>query len=279
MRVRIMEKNLTNWVKYIGNRTIPVFNSTIKTVMKLTSDEKSTCKELAEVILQDATLTSRVIRVANSPYYNRCNKELTDIRRVVLLIGFKRISEICLTISILDSLTDKRTREVIYKVISKSFHAAIQARSIAEMYKIKNPDNIYLATLLINIGEISFWSLSGKAGRLISDLLENEYISAEQAQENILGTTFRKLSIGLADEWHFSDLLKFSLSNPSSEKPEVKCIRYAYEIAESIITNTDFNLISEKISQETKIDIAEVKKDIYSNVLRADETYHYYRTH
>lgn len=274
----IMDKNLNNWVKYIGNQSVPVFNSTIQSVIRLTMDDKSSCKQLAEIILQDASLTSRVIRVANSPYYNRCNAESDDIRRIILLIGFNRISEICLTLSILDSLTDIRTREVIYKVISKSFHAAIQARSIAEIYNIKKPDKIYLAALLSNIGEISFWSLSGKAGRLISDLLNNGYISAEKAQEKILGTTFRELSLGLASEWHFSELLKRSLSNPNSCDIEVKAIQYGYEIAESIVNkNADFDSVSEKIAMETKKSINDIREIINNNILLADDTYSYYR--
>ena len=273
-----MEKNLNNWVKYIGNQSVPVFNSTIQSVISLTMDDRSSCKQLAETILQDASLTARVIRVANSPYYNRCNTESDDIRRVILLIGFKRISEICLTLSILDSLTDKRTRKVIYKVISKSFHAAIQARSIAEIYNIKKPDNIYLAALLSNIGEISFWSLSGKAGLLISELLNNGYLSAEKAQEKILGTTFRELSLGLASEWHFSELLKRSLSNPNSCDIEVKAIQYGYEIAESIVNkNADFDTVSEKIAAETKKSINDIREIINNNILLADDTYSYYR--
>lgn len=275
---QIMEKNLNNWVKYIGNQSVPVFNSTIQSVISLTMDDRSSCKQLAETILQDASLTARVIRVANSPYYNRCNTESDDIRRVILLIGFKRISEICLTLSILDSLTDKRTRKVIYKVISKSFHAAIQARSIAEIYNIKKPDNIYLAALLSNIGEISFWSLSGKAGLLISELLNNGYLSAEKAQEKILGTTFRELSLGLASEWHFSELLKRSLSNPNSCDIEVKAIQYGYEIAESIVNkNADFDTVSEKIAAETKKSINDIREIINNNILLADDTYSYYR--
>ncbi len=272
-----MKKNLSNWVKYIGSQTVPVFNNTIQSVIKLTSDEKSTCKQLAEVILQDASLTSRVIRVANSPYYNRHNNISNDIRRVVLLIGFKKITEICFTLSILDSLTDKRTQEVVYKAISKSFHAAIQARSIAETYKISNPDKIYLATLLNNIGEISFWSLSGKAGRLISDLLHNGYINAERAQEKILGTTFRKLSLGLATEWHFSELLKRSLTHPTSNDCEIKCIQYGYEIADSIVNkNSCFNSTVEKIAAETNSSIDKIRATIYDNILLAHDTYDYY---
>lgn len=272
-----MENNLQNWVTYIGNQSIPVFNDTIQSVMKLTTDEKSSCKQLAEIILQDASLTSRVIRVANSPFYNRWNTETSDLRRVILLLGYKRISEICLTLSILDTLTDKRACKIVYKVISKSFHAAVQARSIAEIYGLKNPDKIYLATLLNNIGEISFWSLTGKAGRLISDLLKDHYISSEQAQINILGTTFRKLSIGLATEWQFSDLLKRSLNTPESDDIEIKCINYGYKIAESIINkNADFDLTSEKIAKEARRSIYDVRDIINDNILLAHDTYNFY---
>jgi len=74
-----MAINLTNWVKYIGTQTIPVFNDTVQSVLNLTLDEKSTCKQLANTILKNAALTTRVLRVANSPYYNRCNTHITDI--------------------------------------------------------------------------------------------------------------------------------------------------------------------------------------------------------
>ena len=144
--------NLTNWVKYIGTQTIPVFNDTIQSVLSLTMDEKSSCKQLAETILENPALTSRVLRVANSPYYNRCNRQFTDIRRIVLLIGFKKISEICLTLSILDSIVDNKTRKHVYTVSTKSFHAAIQARSIAESYKLKDPEMVYMSALLYTIG-------------------------------------------------------------------------------------------------------------------------------
>lgn len=272
-----MEKNLDKWVKYIGSQSIPVFNSTIQSVMKLAMDDKSSCKQLADIILQDASLTSRVIRVANSPFYNRCNSQANNIRRVILLIGFKKITEICLTLSILDSLTDARTRKIIYRVISKSFHAAIQARSIAEIYNLKYPDNVYLAALLNNIGEISFWSLTGKSGRLISDLLNQGYMKTEQAQENILGTTFRKLSLGLATQWDFSDLLKRSLNNPASSDLEIKCIQYGYKIAESIVNkNSDFDLISAKIAKDTGASVSDVRTTINDNILHAHDAYKYY---
>ena len=126
-----MASDLKSWVKYIGTQSIPVFNETILSVLNLSMDEKSSCKQLADTILQDAALTSRVVRVANSPYYSRRHSELTNLRRIVLLIGFKKITEICLTLSILDSIVDNKTRRHVYEISTKSYHAAIQARALA----------------------------------------------------------------------------------------------------------------------------------------------------
>ena len=272
-----MENNLNNWVKYIGTQTIPVFNSTVQAVLNLTMDEKSSCKQLADTILQDAALTTRVLRVANSPYYNRNNTRFTNIRRIVLLIGFKKISEICLTLAILDSLVDKNTRNHVHTVTSKSFHAAIQARSIAEIYNLADPDMVYMAALLYNIGEIAFWSLTGKSGKLISDLLNRDNVNNEEAQENILGTTFRKLSLGLASEWQLSDLLKKALTEPTSKDPKVKSILYGHMIAESIIEKkSNYKLISEKIAKESHNSYEDINKTIHENILLTNHTYRFY---
>lgn len=268
-----MAINLTNWVKYIGNQTIPVFNETVQSVLNLTLDDKSTCKQLASTILQNAALTTRVLRVANSPYYNRCGNHISDIRRIILLIGFKKISEICLTLSILDTIVDNKTRKHVLNVSTRSFHAAIQARSIAQLYKLKDPDMVYMSTLLYNIGEIAFWSLTGK-----SDLLEKTGIEDEQAEKDILGITFRELSFGLISEWKLSDLLKRALSNPTSNDLNIKCIVYGYMIADSIIDNNlDYYYIAEKIAHDSNNSSTEVKNTIIENIKITNDTYNYYR--
>lgn len=273
-----MEKNLHNWVSYIGNQSIPIINKTVQSVLSLSLDEKSTCKQLANTIIKDVALTTRVLRVANSPYYSRCNSDITDLRRIILLIGFKRISEICLTLSILDTTVDKKTRKHVHSVATQSFHAAIQARSIAQLYKLKDADTIYMSTLLYNIGEIAFWSLTGKSARLISDLLKQSGIKNEQAEKDILGTTFRELSYGLISEWKLYDLLKRALSNPTSSDLNIKCITYGYMIADSLNDNNlDYYFLAEEIAKDSKRSATEVKNTIIKNINISNDTYNYYK--
>ena len=273
-----MEKNLHNWVSYIGNQSIPIINKTVQSVLSLSLDEKSTCKQLANTIIKDVALTTRVLRVANSPYYNRCNSDITDLRRIILLIGFKRISEICLTLSILDTTVDKTTRNLVHSIATRSFHAAIQARSIAQLYNLKETDTIYMSTLLYNIGQIAFWSLTGKSGRLISDLLIQAGRENEQAEKEILGTTFRELSYGLISEWKLYDLLKNALSNPTSSELNIKCITYGYMIADSINDNNlDYYYLAEEIAKDSKSSATDVKNTIIENIKISNDTYNYYQ--
>lgn len=272
-----MDKNLNNWVKYIGNQPVPVLNNSLQNLLKLSKDDTSTFKDLADAILSDTALTTRVLRVANSPYYNRGSYEHTNLRRIVLLLGFKKITEICITLSILDSLVDTRTCSHVYKITSKSFHAAIQARSIAEIYHLKDPDMVYLAALLYNIGEIAFWSLTGKTGRLISDLMSQGYLSKEQAEMSILGTTFHKLSLGLVTEWQLCDLLKSALTNPGSDIPEIRSIMHGYTIAEMVMNNdANINKIFDNLALESKHSSHDIAKTIIGNAEIANETYYYY---
>lgn len=195
----------------------------------------------------------------------------------MLLIGFKKISEICLTLSILDSIVDNKTRKYVYDITTKSFHAAIQARALAELYKSHDPDMVYISTLLFNIGEIAFWSLTGKSGRLISDLLKDRGVKCEQTERDILGITFRELSLGLVSEWKLSELLQRALTKPASEDVNIKCISYANIISESIINNDlNFDSVAGKIAKETEYSANAVKTVVLENIAVAKDSYQYY---
>lgn len=266
-----MKNNLESWIKVIDEKTLPVFNSTVQTVINIAADEKSSCKKLADMIMRDVSLTSRILQIANSSYYNRGNNQCNSIRRIVLLMGFKKIAEICLTVSILDAVTNKKTQKIIFKVVSQSFQAATYAYALAEQCNLKNSDQIYIAALLKNIGEIAFWSLTGKESQLMIDLLQDNSKENEQIQESILGTTFKTLSLGLSLRWKLPSLLIESLSNNVENSLEQKCIKFGYEIA-GIESNkyTDLEPIAAFIAIELKIPANSIISSIQDNYFDKD---------
>ena len=53
-------------------------------------------QELTTSVLQDKALAEQVLKLANSPAYNRSDREILDIREAIARLGRKRISEVAL---------------------------------------------------------------------------------------------------------------------------------------------------------------------------------------
>lgn len=274
-----MANNLNIWVKYISEQSIPVFNCSIQSVLKLTRDDQSSSKQLADTILRDACLTSRVLKIANSPFYNRQSQQFYDVRRAILLIGFNKIYEICLSLAIIDTLVDKTTHCRVAKLLSKSFHAALQAQSIAELCGISETHDIYIAALLYEFGEIAFWSVSRHAGNSITQSLYKPGIKPEKAQEELMGVTFKQLTLGLTSEWHISNLLKTVLLEAETQNLRVKSVYDGHRLAELIKLEAHDPQRIQVVTQIAKsmaIPKNELQNVVKKNENHAKKIYQYY---
>ena len=59
------------WVTYLSKVELPVLANTRRRIGELTDSSNSTVNELANVILNDAQLTSQVLRLSNTVFYNQ----------------------------------------------------------------------------------------------------------------------------------------------------------------------------------------------------------------
>ena len=275
-----MKKDLDLWVKYISERSIPMFNCTVKTVLSLSSDEQVSLKTLADTVLRDAVLTSRVLQIANSAYYNRSQKPIANLRRAILFLGFNKIYEICLTVALIDELVNQRAHQHVIDLMSKSFHAAIQARTLAEKLHVHHADEIFVATLFYRLGEIAFWSLSGKVGDQFFIDYPNLGYLPEAEQESLLGVTFKQITYGLLEEWKLSKLLQNTLLNPHSSSVDAKCIHLGLVIADNIC-QANFpekqQALFALLEKETSLSKVELFQQIKENILLAEDTFQFYR--
>jgi len=224
-------KNLNLWVQYICNQSVPVMRNTVRSILDLCNNDNATCKELADTIMKDPAFTARVIQIANCLYYNRTNTTVVDIRQAVLYIGFDKILAICLTVSIVDTLVNNNTMRHITKIMRRSLQTALLSKSIAEKLGLSHPDDLFIAGLLYDFGELAFWSLSGPSGDDIANQLDSMSLPDEDAQRQLLGVSFNELTIGLTTRWHLSPLLRLALLEPQILDPYVQCLIKSHKIA------------------------------------------------
>ncbi|MDR3553212.1 MAG: HDOD domain-containing protein [Syntrophobacteraceae bacterium] len=224
------ERGIDYWVWRLAREEMPLFSRTVQHVAGMANKENCSFSELAWSILEDPALTSRVLKLANSMYYNPYSKRITTISRAVMRLGTNAIKEICLAISLIESVLSGECKEKVAVEVARSFHAAVQARKMASLLKLPDPEEVFIAALLARIGNIAFWCFAGDLGpRLESAMLEAD--SEERAEVGVLGFKLERLTERLSREWKLSALLERALINKSDPDPRVRSIKLGCAVA------------------------------------------------
>lgn len=86
------------------SKVLPVSTAAIE-VSRMIRSDLFNAEQIAAVVQQDEALSEKILRIANTPFYNTTGKPLTSITQAVTRVGQKRIGEFALALSTLASLT------------------------------------------------------------------------------------------------------------------------------------------------------------------------------
>ena len=123
--------------------------------MKLISSEESSVKDIAGVIIKDPTLTSRVLKMANSSFYRR-EGEISTVNQAVMMLGANAIKSLVLSASILNLSNINRDRKDHFRdprlFWKHSLETGIGAQLLARTISYPVPEEGIVAGLLHDIG-------------------------------------------------------------------------------------------------------------------------------
>lgn len=267
-----MSENLDNWIERISENELPIFKHTVHAINEVVSNDETSTSDLSRIILRDANLTARVLRVANSATYNVTGATISTISRAIVFLGFNLVRNISMSLAIIDALLSGNAREHALKIMAKSFHAAVQARDFAERRGDDNAEEIFIAALLRYVGEITFWCVAGEEGEQILAIMEEKGLSDDDAQQEVLGFTLDQLTVGLTRGWHLSDLLHSVINQPKMDNPRIKDIVNALQFAETVEKGwkaKETFSVAEKISKHIGVDSRQTMDILNENAKNA----------
>lgn len=227
------KRSLEQWVSLIKDQEMPIFGHTVQSIVSVAENDDAPAAQLASVVLKDASMTTRVLKLANSIYFNPQRQPMSTISRAVIVLGFNTVRNMCLSISLVDAFVRGNARDRLTHSLARAIHAAVQARSIAIEREDSSPEEVFIATLLFHIGDMAFWCFSGEAGDQLDSVMQQPGYTAEQAQEEVLGFRLKSLSTQLAQEWHLNPLLQETLTRPRDAGKRGQNITLAHEVAEA----------------------------------------------
>jgi HD-like signal output (HDOD) protein len=263
-------KGSVAWINYLDKIELPVLSNTLKSICLVTESDKVKIEELVKVILNDADLTSKVLKLANSVCYNPQQFSISTMSRAIVQIGFESIKAIAISSALVDQLSQKNNQKQLFHSLVRSFHAAVQAKYMASDYSLEEQETIFIAALLFDVGEAAFWSCSSSTTHVLEDRVNchaNQFIND---QKEILGTSFKSISRGLVKSWHLGPLLEECLKSPTTRQARIVCA--AIELAHHHEQNPNKGRLDELIKSialmTDKSDV-KIKEDLQKNTLKA----------
>ncbi|MCC5809735.1 MAG: HDOD domain-containing protein [Ectothiorhodospiraceae bacterium] len=227
---------LDRWLARLQTQDLPVLNRTVQRLCSIAADQDASTQDLAIVVLQDASLTSGVLRAANSAHFNRSGQEISTISRAIALLGFDTVRTIGSSLAVIDTLLQGATRERLIRIMRESVFAATQARMIAVEMRTGGPEQVFVAALLLRLGEMAFWCFADeREARSVERALADGQRSAALVEREALGFPLRDLSVRLARDWRLGELMEQALQARSNHaQGQIGCIQLGHALEREV---------------------------------------------
>lgn len=226
-------QTLKEWVDYLADEEFPVLSETMSRLGNLDDFVADFPSEMSAIILQDPNMTARVLKMANSAYYNVGNTRISTVSRAVMFLGYDTIRSICLSSGVFQQLLKRDPSERLLRGISGSFQAAVQSQQFAALRGDSNPEEKFICSMLFHMGEMAFWTFGGSAAREINQLMVDEGFTQVEAQEEVLGFRLSELTYELAKRWGMSNVLLHALKRKDTPESESRNIILSHRLLNS----------------------------------------------
>jgi|GEM_PF-2033726 len=225
-------------------KSLPILPASLTEIIKQTQHDEFDADVIVELLKQEPIIAAKVIQLANSAFYNRSGKEITELKGAFMLLGAKGLYEGVLQ-GFLSQLTAQHAiyfKQYGEKVWQHSLSISEIARELAANSEQKELASFASLTgLLSNLGNIIIYQLMIEAFSVVHPDMQ----PGSAAFTRLLRNNAKKLTYHIAKFWEFPEsiflalciqtkLHSSTLLKPCFEKSPIACFVYEARIISEI---------------------------------------------
>lgn len=179
-------------------------------INRLVDDPNSSSADIARAISQDPSFTVRLLRVANSSLYG-FSSTIDTVAKAATIIGTSQIRSLALSMSVARSFAGLPNELVSMDNFWRhSLLCALAARHLAKEARRCDPDALFTAGLLHDIGELVIFNrLAEQAREALERVLDSQdEMPIFEAEHEVMGFDHADVGGELAREWKLPSLLE-----------------------------------------------------------------------
>ena len=181
--------------------TLPTIPSVLKKLLAVIENPKISLTEVGNFIQSDPVLTSRVLKMVNSPIYGFPGR-ISAVQQALILLGLNVVRGLLLGVSVFEVM-----QKSMVGLWEHSLGCAIAARIIAKKKNIPEPEEISIAGLLHDIGKVVMILRYKEIYEDVIKAAETENLLIMEAEKSIFDITHADSGSWIAKKWNFPQSL------------------------------------------------------------------------
>ena len=189
----------------VGITSIPFMPNTAQQAFKLSTNPKAELRDFVDVIESDESLSARVIKVANSVYFDRGHPS-RSVADAVNVIGLGELKGLLNAQAVTQMFPSKsRTRTSLW---ANAVGTAIGARVIAALIMPSCTDQAFLAGLLHDVGKLLLLQRNPDIYEKICKRVQASGCSFVSAEADVYPFDHTQVGQLIGDRWNFTKEIK-----------------------------------------------------------------------
>lgn len=184
-------------------KDFPVMPQQIMEIASTTNDRSdASANILANKILKNYSLSTKLLRLVNSPVYGQYGGRISTVSRAVVILGFKEVRMAAMGLMLFDHLQNDEQSRLLKESSMSSMMSGSIARELAPELKIEEPEETYICSMFHKFGRLLSLFYFPEEANIIENKIRQQKIKESQASSEVLGLSYEEIGVGVAKAWH-----------------------------------------------------------------------------
>ncbi len=194
-------------------KDFPTISRTLADINRLTGeDSNASAGKLANVILRDFALTSKLLKLVNSSFYGSRSTAITSISEAVIFLGAEQVRITANSLTFFGHLKGDSSSAILKDSMTRSFLSGLIARHLAQRVGLPGAEEAFICGMFQNLGENLVIFYFRDEYDEIRNLVQNDAMDKRTASRSVLGVNYATLGKSVAGTWRLPDTLLAAIS-------------------------------------------------------------------
>ncbi len=194
---------------------LPTPDFVVQKIITVASDPNASVKELANAIMMDASLSSKVLKLANSAYYG-IPREITVLNEAIMILGFKTVRNLAMSVFTYGALFQGSHGEdsgINREALWRHFvYVAVASETLGEILGYPVKEELFINGLLHDIGKVALDVISPKVMRALHKITSEKKRNFTEAEDLLEVPSHTSIGAKLVEKWGLPEMIVQSVA-------------------------------------------------------------------